>query len=579
MSQFSLSIDPGIHDKYLHDHDDPLSEEESQNTDPGVPAPQKLGHARQHSRLSMMSSRTSQTHVSRRRFTTQLDASDLGDVVGEEPGIDIQNTVVELPDSVGSIVTIVDYSRDHMESQSFELRAQVQPVGPCCICGPGETVSTRLYDILDGEQKLDDGVRWIIVNGLSWEAIGPLATFYDLHPLAVEATLDIPQRAKVEVFKEQIFCCFNLYRLVRSRIQPNAVQRVLLRLLKLIRSFNREKVPDHGNTDKNFMPEESSMRKKWDSPETSSHSVPYSSTTAYSSSTLTSTLKTDSIANAESTSVSQLLSQIPHRTIHSWQGKLAQKRTKKASHYVEVEQVSMFLTKDNSVLTFFEYGANEILEPLSQKLRSPKSMLRESNDPNVLVQAILDAAVDMLDPISTNYQHRLSSLQQDSLNRPTLHQTYVLHNLVTDLGALRSFASSMMSLLSSIGSQTTCTASTAANMYYRDVVNHTERYVDRIETMSQQAKALSGLIFNTISTSANDSLSMLSVVATIFMPLTFLTGYYGMNFQEFTEIQTDVHHYWKVAAPAATVLTMILLLPWLKSITYTIKSWWSKIVI
>lgn len=527
-------------------------------------------HSQHRSRLSMMSTWSSQTHVSRRRFTAQPDVEDIIDLIGEEPGIDIQNTVVELPESVGSIITVIDYNRDHKTSQTFDVRAQARPVGPCCICGPTESLNTRLDDILENCPVKDGGVRWIVVNGLSWEALGPIAAFYDLHPLAIEATLEFSQRAKAEVFKDHTFCRFPLYRLARKTNDPNTLQKLVLAVIKKFKSLDNTHSSENVHVGNDHL-ENSNIACKWDSPALSSHSIPFSSTTACSTPS-SSTVTMSSEQGRENDSVSKLLSTLPRRTLYSWESK-PPGLTKGNSHQVEVEQVSMFITKDNCVLTFFEHGANDIVDPLLRKLESRKSLLRESNDPTVLVQAILDAAVEMLHPISAEYQQRLLRLQEDSMSRPTLRQTRALHNLVTDLGALRSVASSMTSLLSSLQSLSNFTVCQAANVYFRDVANHTERYADEIEMLSRQAKALTGLIFNTISTSANDSLNMLSLVATIFMPMTFLTGYYGMNFKVFTALDSDVGYYWTIAGPAAGGLTALLLLPWLKNILLSGLKW------
>ena len=66
---------------------------------------------------------------------------------------------------------------------------------------------------------------------------------------------------------------------------------------------------------------------------------------------------------------------------------------------VGVEQVSMFLTSDNTVISFFEHSAGDVETPLMQRLSSPRTILRRSNDPTMLVQGIIDAIIDLAIPV------------------------------------------------------------------------------------------------------------------------------------------------------------------------------------
>lgn len=95
-------------------------------------------------------------------------------------------------------------------------------------------------------------------------------------------------------------------------------------------------------------------------------------------------------------------------------------------------------------------------------------------------------------------------------------------------------------------------------VYLADIVDHTMMFTDEIEGMISKVENLIALMFNTISTDTNEAMKRLSLVTIIFLPLSFWTGYYGMNFESFGDLQHNVSYYWKVALPFSIVLMMLI---------------------
>jgi Mg2+ and Co2+ transporter CorA len=103
-----------------------------------------------------------------------------------------------------------------------------------------------------------------------------------------------------------------------------------------------------------------------------------------------------------------------------------------------------------------------------------------------------------------------------------------------------------------------------SEIYYSDIVDHTMMFTAEIEGMINNTQNLIDLIFNTISTDTNDSMRQLSWITVIFLPMSFWTGYYGMNFEIFTDLENNVSEYWKVAVPFSAILIIILTWNFLK---------------
>ena len=87
---------------------------------------------------------------------------------------------------------------------------------------------------------------------------------------------------------------------------------------------------------------------------------------------------------------------------------------------VKVEQVSIFLTDDNSVICFFENSADDIEHPILKRLSSPDTILRRSCDASLLVQAIMDAIIDLAVPIVSAYEEVIDDLEVEVLEDPAL---------------------------------------------------------------------------------------------------------------------------------------------------------------
>ncbi|KAK5714136.1 hypothetical protein LTR15_011044 [Elasticomyces elasticus] len=96
---------------------------------------------------------------------------------------------------------------------------------------------------------------------------------------------------------------------------------------------------------------------------------------------------------------------------------------------VSVEQVSIFLTANNTIITIFERSGEDIFEPIFARLQSPHTVLRSSNDPSMLVQATIDAVVDLSQPVGKAFEDTFTELELAVLTRPSItlsRQVYVL---------------------------------------------------------------------------------------------------------------------------------------------------------
>ena len=190
------------------------------------------------------------------------------------------------------------------------------------------------------------------------------------------------------------------------------------------------------------------------------------------------------------------------------------------------EQISLFLGR-TTLLTFQE-SRHELFDGVLQRLKVAGSRLR-SNDASFLFYSLIDTIVDRCFPVLETYSERLEQLEHDMLassGRDTLER---IHALKRDLVLLRRVAWPMREMISQLQREKHECLSEAARTYFRDVYDHCVQIIDLIETYREIAASLTETYMSIVSNRMNEVMKVLTIISTIFIPMTFLAGVYGMN--------------------------------------------------
>ncbi len=194
---------------------------------------------------------------------------------------------------------------------------------------------------------------------------------------------------------------------------------------------------------------------------------------------------------------------------------------------VEGEQVSLVVGNDY-ILTFQERKGDSF-EPVRNRLRHGKGRIRQLGA-DYLAYALIDAAIDGYFPVLESMGETIEQLEEAVVNDPKPQLVEQVHNLKRDLLVLRRAVWPLRELLSSLMRDDSDQISESTQTYLRDAYDHAIQLMDIIETFREIASGLLDVYLSSQSTRLNEVMKVLTIIATIFMPMSFIASLYGMNF-------------------------------------------------
>jgi len=191
------------------------------------------------------------------------------------------------------------------------------------------------------------------------------------------------------------------------------------------------------------------------------------------------------------------------------------------------EQISLVIQPDE-VLSVRE-RRSDLFEPVRARLRGGKPRIRGGGT-GYLTYALLDTVVDHLFPVLEKLGDRIEEIEDEILVSPSPGSVNELHALRRDLLVIRKSVWPLRDMLNGLYRTESDLFSDETRLYLRDVVDHATRAVDIVETLRETVSSLMDLYLSSVSNRMNEVMKVLTIIATIFIPLSFIAGLYGMNF-------------------------------------------------
>jgi magnesium transporter len=200
---------------------------------------------------------------------------------------------------------------------------------------------------------------------------------------------------------------------------------------------------------------------------------------------------------------------------------------------LDAQQISGFAAPD--MLVTFQEDQQDLWAQLRSRMRAPNSPLRRL-DASYLLYSVLDTVVDHCFLILELYGERLGHLEDTVLTDAEAQVLHDVHAVKRDLTAMRRVLWSIREAIAELGKTEHVMVSATARTYLRDVHDHCIQIIDIIETFRDLATSLTDLHVSMTSHRMTEAMQVLAVISTIFIPITFLAGVYGMNFSFFPEL-------------------------------------------
>ncbi len=205
------------------------------------------------------------------------------------------------------------------------------------------------------------------------------------------------------------------------------------------------------------------------------------------------------------------------------------------------EQVSLVIKK--GVVISLQEKEGDVFNPVRERIRKAKGRIRKSGT-DYLAYALMDMIVDHYFAILEQIGEQIEVLQDEVTDDPGRRTIQDIHRYKHQIIYLRKAVWPVREIIAGLLRDESQLVGSDVRVYLRDVYDHTIQVVDTVETHRDILSGVLDIYLTGISNKMNEVMKVLTVIATIFIPLTFLAGVYGMNFEHMPELS------WKYAYPA-----------------------------
>ena len=199
------------------------------------------------------------------------------------------------------------------------------------------------------------------------------------------------------------------------------------------------------------------------------------------------------------------------------------------------EQVSIVLGR-NYVLTVQEESEYDCFEPLRDRIRRIKGISRYQGA-DYLAYCLIDAIIDGFFPVLEDYGERLEELEQEVIRSPSYQTLEKINEIKRELLMLRRSIWPQRDAINMLIRENSALTRDEVRVYLRDCYEHAVQVIDLVETYRELASNMMDVYLSSVSNRMNESMRFLTVFSTLFLPLTFITSLYGMNFKHMPELE------------------------------------------
>lgn len=217
--------------------------------------------------------------------------------------------------------------------------------------------------------------------------------------------------------------------------------------------------------------------------------------------------------------------------------------------HLQTEQVS-FIVGANYVLSFQE-REGDVFNMIRDRIRQAKGRIRKMGA-DYLAYCLIDAIVDNYFTVIEKIGEQVEILEEELLKSAEPSMQHVIHTLKRETIFLRKSVWPLREIISTLSREENPLIAETTKIYLRDVYDHTIQVIDTVETLRDMLSGLLDLYLSSLSNRMNEVMKVLTMIATIFIPITFIAGVYGMNFEWMPELS------WRAAYPLVWISFILI---------------------
>jgi len=232
----------------------------------------------------------------------------------------------------------------------------------------------------------------------------------------------------------------------------------------------------------------------------------------------------------------------------------------KMLHYNDIEkkiiseQVSLILTR-NQVISFQE-TKGDVFDSVRERLRNNKGRIRKMGA-DYLLYTLIDAIVDNYFVILEKMGERIEDMEEILVDNPEPETLQNIHKLKREMIYLRKSVWPLREVISGLLRDESRLIKKTTHIFLRDVYDHTIQVIDTVETFRDMISGMLDIYMSSVSNKMNEVMKVLTIFAAIFIPLTFIAGVYGMNFENMPEIKIQIAYPLVLLLMLAVGITML----------------------
>lgn len=202
------------------------------------------------------------------------------------------------------------------------------------------------------------------------------------------------------------------------------------------------------------------------------------------------------------------------------------------------EQLTVVLM-EGLVISFQEVHGGDAFDMIRNRLRQGKGRIRKMAA-DYLAYALLDAVVDCYFSILEHFGDKIELLEEEVMDDPDKDMLKRLHHMKREMIFLRKAVWPMRELINNLERSETELIQRSTDIYLRDLHDHAIRVIDTVETFRDLLSGMMDIYLSSVSNRMNEVMKVLTIITTLFVPVTFIVGVYGMNF----EFMPELHSKW-----------------------------------